>query len=150
MRRAADPGSSALGRARWIALALVGGPLALLAVTVAAPLSFDAGALTLPVGLAGLVVPVAAYRLYLTQRDRVAAAMSPEQRGAAFVRATLLALGVSEAVALSGLVVWWGSRHPAALTGIAMHLLVAGAVWPSRPRLELFLDRRPDAADRLP
>ena len=131
--------AATLRQARVIAAALIAGPIALLGLAVAIPVSLAVETLTLPAGLAGLVAPVAAYRLYATSRERVAAATPPAERCAAFVRATLLALGISEAAALAGLVVFWGSRHPAALTGIAMHLLVSGAVWPSRARLEVFL-----------
>ena len=70
------------------------------------------------------------------------------ERNAAFQKATLVSLAVTEAVALGGVVVYLGSGEWMALSGVATHLLLAGAVWPSRARFESFLQSSPSETER--
>jgi hypothetical protein len=60
-------------------------------------------------------------------------------RPARFVRATVLALACTEAAATLGVVAFLLSRRPEGLIGLVMHVLLAGAVWPSRDRFETFV-----------
>lgn len=96
--------------------------------------------LVLPAALAGLVAPVIGYRLYHGLRGRVSPRSRVATRLEVFVRATVSALAVTEAAALFGAAAYWAGRDWAALTGVATHLLLTGAVWPSGIRLEVFLE----------
>ncbi|MDX1389522.1 MAG: hypothetical protein R3344_10060, partial [Acidobacteriota bacterium] len=95
--------------------------------------------LALPAALAGLIAPVVAYRVYLRLCERSPRNAGLQDRCTAFIRATLVALAVTEAPALLGLVVFLLSGAPLALSGVAAHVLLTGAIWPSRTRLEVFL-----------
>ena len=128
-----------LHTARMIAGALAGGVvlLALLAGLV----DFSAGidALTAPAALFGLVSPVIGFRLYQYQRERRPAVDSAEQGCARFLRATILALAVTEGAAFFGVIAFMLGGGPFALVGVAMHLLLVGALWPSEEKLDRFV-----------
>jgi dolichol kinase len=136
-----------LTRARLVAAALTGGVLMLTAVSFLFPLGSGLERLVAPAALAGLVSPVIGYRIYSSIRDRRRTDGSRASRGAAFLRATLIALALSEGIALLGIVVFLLSGAIAALTGVLTHVLLAGAVWPTVERLDLFLGR-PAATSR--
>ena len=136
----AEPGET-LRTTQLIALALVFGPLVLLGVAWFVPLDASLGWIAMPIGLLGLISPVAAYWLYHSQHARVSSSADEGARCQAFLKATILALAVAEAVALIAIVGFALSQNLMALTGVATHVLVAGAVWPSPQRLELFLGR---------
>ena len=57
----------------------------------------------------------------------------------------MTALGLSTSVAAIGLAAFAVSTFWPALSGVAAHILVAGAIWPTAQRLEAFA--RPRAAD---
>jgi hypothetical protein len=96
-----------------------------------------------PAALAGLVALPIGYRVYLGVRGRGRGT----HRRAAFKRATIAALAITEGVALFGVVAYLLSENPMTLFGVASHLLLTGAIWPSGSRLEVFLASDP-AVDR--
>jgi len=100
-------------------------------------------ALVIPAALAGLISPVIAYRLYSVLGARLSPDTALGVRCEAFQRVTVIALSVTAGVALFGILTYGLSADPAALTGVATHLLLSGAIWPSRVRLESFLDSGP-------
>ena len=51
-----------------------------------------------------------------------------------------MALGLTEGIALFGLVVFMLSAGLPALIGTATHVLLAGAIWPTAERLEAFTE----------
>ena len=93
--------------------------------------------LTPPVGLIGLVSLPIGYRFYLWKRDQAAGESTGPH---AFSRATLQALSITAAAGLAGVAVFAMTGEVAALLGVAAHLLLSGAIWPSPERLESFLD----------
>jgi hypothetical protein len=95
--------------------------------------------LVFPAGLLGIVSPVVGYRLYHLMLERIPPRAGADERRAVFVRANVLAMGVTEAVAFFGVLVYGVTGEWVALTGLVTHVLLAGAVWPSPERLELFL-----------
>jgi hypothetical protein len=121
---------------RIIVVALSIGPPALLGaallVPVPAPTSFPA----LPAALAGLVALAVGYRLYRSMMGRIASDSISATRLVAIRTATIASLAVTEAAAILGVIAFCFSREPMALTGVATHLILAGAVWPTRGRLE--------------
>jgi hypothetical protein len=112
--------------------------LMLLAALVDLSAGFDA--LTAPAALLGLISPVIGYRLYLWSRERVPAGEKTEARCDRFLRATILALAVTEGVALFGVVAFMVGGGPFALVGVLTHLLLTGALWPSDEKLARFLE----------
>lgn len=134
-----DSDEATLRTARIIALALVLGPLVMFIVALLVrtdPLLPAAG---LPAGLLGLIGPVAGYRVYQALRGRIPPDRGARERRHAFQAATLLALGITEGIALLSIVAFWLSGKPIALVGLATHAILAGAVWPSEQRLQGFL-----------
>ena len=91
----------------------------------------------------GLVSPVIGYRLYAWSRERMPPGRVAPRAAPTFLRATSLALAVTEGVALFGIVALLGSAPLlAALIGVVTHVILAGAVWPTPERLESFLEPR--------
>ena len=134
---------AAFHQARVLVGALVAGPL----VGMAAIGLFDpparVAALVAPASLLGLVSPVIGYRLYHLLRERIPVDAGVEMRCRAYVRANLAALAVTEGAALFGLVAYSLSSELFTLVGVGAHVLLAGAIWPSPERLELFLEPPP-------
>jgi hypothetical protein len=129
---------------RTVAAVLLAAVLALAAIAIR--MRPGTGALRLlvvPAALAGLVAPVIAYRLY----SRVGARAAPEAdigaRCGAFQQATVIALAVTGGAALFGIVTYVTSSDLAVMTGVATHVLLTGAIWPTRVRLESFLESGP-------
>jgi hypothetical protein len=89
-----------------------------------------------PIALLGLVAPVIGFRLWLWMLEQVPRDAAPRQRCDRFLRATVTALSVTEVAAVLGLVAWVASGQPFALAGVLTHVLLAGAIWPRRERLE--------------
>jgi hypothetical protein len=142
MTDAADPERlAALRTARAIAAALVAGPPVLMLLPLVAPLDADLSRLVAPVVLIGIVNPLLAYRVYLSQREGKPASGAGKGPAERFVRATVLALGVSELVALLAVIGYWLTSRPVTLLGLATHFLAAGAIWPTEERLEAFESR---------
>ena len=134
---------SAVRRARTIAGALVAGVLLLTAVSALLRPSAALGVLVVPAAALGAISPAIGYRLYLLLRERIPAEAPTWERRAVYVRAVVLSLAVTEAAALFGALVFGLTSDPIALLGPLMHVLLAGAIWPSLERLEGFLTAQP-------
>lgn len=125
---------------RALAIALLASPVAVLAGVLRIGPGGHGEALAPPSILFALVAPALAYRLYGWIRERRAGVEDARGRCASFQRATWVALGVSEGAALLGLAAFLMSGREVSVAGLAAHVLVAGLVWPTRTRLENFLD----------
>lgn len=99
--------------------------------------------LAAPASLAGLLTPVVAHRIYHAVERGIGPRASREERAAALRRATLRAMGVSAAMGLAGAVVGLVTRDVRAFSGPVLHLVVAGALWPTRARAGRFLGDEP-------
>jgi len=139
-----SPGLATLRQARTVATSLAGGILLFAVVAVMLRPTPATSALAPPAGLAGIVSPLIGYRLYSWLRERVPGSAGPAQRRAAFLRATLLSLSVTDVTAAFGLVVYLFTEAPSTLIGVASHVILTGAVWPTEERLESFLRGAPD------
>jgi len=130
--------SSALARSRLIA----GGSVVGVLLVAAVGSLFDPGrrleSIAPTVGLLGIVSPVIAYRLYLWEKERIPPQADSTRRARGFVRATLIAVSVSESIALSGVVAYVLSGRIVALLGVLTMVLLVGAIWPTSERLESF------------
>ena len=136
-----------VARARAMAAALAAAVLLLTAVSGALPSPRSLDSLAAPAALTGLVSLLIGFRLYHWLRERIPAGASDEARQATFLQATIIALAVTEAVALFGVVVYWFSGDPFALVGVVTHVILVGAVWPTPERLETFRQASPDRAE---
>jgi hypothetical protein len=125
-----------LATTRVIALALSAGPLAVLGTLLLVPEPPPSRSLVLPAALAGLVALAVGYRLYGAMLGRLAGDAAAGPRIAALRSATIASLSVTEATAIFGAIAFYFSREPIALLGVAAHLILAGAVWPTERRLE--------------
>jgi hypothetical protein len=129
-----------VARARLIAGALVAGVLLLTTASGLIRATAGLGGTVIPAAVLGAVGPVIGFRLYLLTRDRIPRDAPDDRRRAAYLRAVLLALAVTEAAALFGVVVHGLTGNPLALIGVLTHVLLAGAIWPAPERLETFLE----------
>lgn len=129
-----------VARARLIAGALVAGVLLLTTASGLMRAKAGLGGTVVPAAVLGAVGPVIGFRLYLLTRDRIPREAPEALRRAAYLRAVLLALAVTEAAALFGVVIHGLTGNPLALIGVLTHVLLAGAIWPSPERLETFLE----------
>jgi hypothetical protein len=126
-----------LATTRGVALALSIGPLAVLGALLLVPAaSSPTRYLVLPAALAGLVALAVGYQLYGAVLGRLAAGAAAGPRLAALRAATIASLSVTESTAIFGAIAFYFSREPVALVGLAAHLILAGAVWPTEGRLE--------------
>jgi hypothetical protein len=125
-----------LATTRGVALALSIGPLAVLGALLLVPAAPPSRFLVLPAALAGLVALAVGYRRYGTVLGRLAAGAAAGPRLAALRAATIASLSVTESTAIFGAIAFYFSREPVALVGLAAHLILAGAVWPTEGRLE--------------
>lgn len=129
---------------RTVVAALLVAVLALAAIAYRInPGTGDLRVLVIPAALAGLVSPVMAYRLYSVLGARTPPDAALGVRCEAFQRATVVALSVTAGAALLGIVTYAMSSDLAAMTGVVTHVLLSGAIWPSRIRLESYLDSGP-------
>jgi hypothetical protein len=128
-----------LVRARLIVGSLVGGVLVLTALGGFLPRVVGAHGLVVPAAVMGAASPAIAFRLYQLMRDRLTPESTVEHRREVFVRANVLCFAITEAAAVFGAVVFALSGAPLALIGVGMHVLLAGALWPSQEKLEAFL-----------
>jgi len=123
---------------------LVGGmTVGLLAIAGASRLIQPTGGLRLlvgPAGLLGLVSLVIGYRLYCLLKSRVPPDADTAVRCGVYLRANILAMAVTEGVGLLGVIVHADTGEWPALIGVVTHVILAGAIWPSREGLELFLN----------
>lgn len=128
---------------RLFALALAGAPLLVLALALVIPANPDLSVMLFPVGIVGLAAPVIAYRFFLYRKSKLASSQPESARCGAYLTAFLLALATSEGAAVLGCIGFVFTRHPAALLGVATHLLIVGAIWPSDERVRWFIEPEP-------
>jgi hypothetical protein len=95
--------------------------------------------LTTPAALAGLVAPAIAFHLYRRLQEKAGEEPDPGRRASRFVTATVLSLAVTEAAAIFGTVAFLLSSRSIALIGVVLHVLLCGAIWPSRDRMDSFV-----------
>lgn len=124
-----------IARARGWVVAAVGLPLLLALGGRFVELRNGGAGWVGPLTLFGIVSPVIGYRLYAWQQERAGEGAGP----ADYLRATLTALSATGLAGVGGWGVhlWSGEIGP--LAGLASHVLLAGALWPTEERLELFL-----------
>lgn len=127
-----------VARARVIVLALTLGVLAFAALGEFIGARTGPRALVAPAALAGVVSPVIGYRLYHWLQERGRTSATVEARCAAYLRATVVAVAVTEGVALFGVVAYLLSGEIAALIGVVTHVVLAGALWPTPEKLTSF------------
>lgn len=134
---------SALSRNRTIVTALAGGVVILTAASGfldLQPVSFAVRA-ALPVGLAGLVALVLAWRAYGTLRERASDVEDVETGCVRYGAALLLALAITEGIAFLGVVCFLLGGELVALTGVFSHVLLTGVLWPTSEKIRPFLGR---------
>ena len=136
---ALDPRAATLAQARVVVLAMAVAPLLLAAIGEWLAISGRVEFLVAPAALLGIVSPVIGYRLFMMQAERVPAGACVAQGCRAFLKAILVAMAVSEGIALFGLVAWLTSGRLIALIGIVTHMILVGAIWPAEARLERFI-----------
>jgi len=128
-----------LTRARLIVGALVGGVLILTALSGFMPRADGMAGLVVPAAVVGAVSPAVAFRLYQLLRDRIAAGASATLRRQTFLRANVIAFAITEGAAVFAAIVYAMTGGPLALIGVLMHVLLAGALWPSEEKLAGFV-----------
>ncbi len=136
-----DP-RAVVNAARAIVAALVLGVLVLMALSGLLPRAEGVEFLVVPAAIIGAVSPVIGYRAYHYLRERIPARASPQQRMRTFLRANILAMGITEGAALAGVIVHALTGSLLALLGAGMHVLLAGALWPSPEKLDAFVEGR--------
>lgn len=132
--------ATTLNTARLMAGGMAAGVLFIAALSGLFEPSGALSALIGPAALFGLVSPVLGYRLYLLMRERVPTAADTPERCRTFLRATLSALSITEAAALFGVLVFVFTAEWYAAVGVATHILLTGALWPTQERLGTFLE----------
>ena len=137
--------SATLKRTRLLATAMAAGVLLLTAVSGVVSIPPVTRALAAPAALLGIVSPLLGFRLFAWLRERAATETSHATHCAAFLRATLLALSVTEAAAIFGVISFWMSGRIESLIGVVMHVILSGALWPTPEKLEAFLSATEEA-----
>lgn len=135
---ASSAAEAAVSSARWLALVTTAGLLVFASAAEWIPIDTHWTAVAFPAGLFGLLAPVIGFRLYEWLRSRGGDPETELEAGKRFSNATLLALAVTEAAGALGVVAYLFSGRLVALTGLLTHVLLAGAIWPSMDRFELF------------
>ena len=125
-----------LAATRGAAAMLAATPFALLGGAMLAPPPAPSRFLVAPAALAGLVALAAGNRWYRAILDRIAPGARPADRAAALRKATIAGLSCTEAASLLGVIAFHVSREPFALVGLVAHLILAGALWPTRARCD--------------
>jgi hypothetical protein len=91
--------------------------------------------------LAGLVAPVAGYRIYRRIWER--RPDGEQEASAAFLRANIIALAIAEGASLFGAVTYLLTGNPLTCTGLITQVLLTGAIWPNEQRMRSFLETGP-------
>ena len=137
---------AAVLRTRLIAAALVAGPIpVVVAGWFLSPLTDGLGSFAIAFGAIGLIAPAAGYHLFLSGKSRLDASGPSEdaERIKQYEQSFLFALSLSEGGALLGCVAWLLTGLTPTLIGVATHILVVGALWPSRGLVEWFIRPEP-------
>jgi hypothetical protein len=135
--------SRTLTTAGIVVAALTAGVLMITVVAGFVEISAGLDFLVAPAALLGLISPVVAYRLYLRIRDRLPAAAGAEHRCQKFLMATIVAAAITESVAVFGVIAFMLSGAFAGLIGVVTHVILVGAIWPTREKLAIFLPNFP-------
>ncbi len=95
----------------------------------------------------GLIAPAAGYHLFMAQKKKLdaEAELDGDGRVARFVQAFTLAGALSEGGALLACVAFALTSQPLTLIGVATHVLIMGALWPSAERVQWFVEPGPGA-----
>ena len=133
-----DAERATLSRSRLIVGALVGGVLILTALSGWMPRADGLQGAVVPAAVIGAASPAIAYRLYQLLRERLTPGATASRRRETFLRANVLAFAITEGAALFGVIVYALTGAPVALIGVVMHVLLAGALWPSEEKLAGF------------
>jgi hypothetical protein len=131
--------SATLKRARLLTTAMAAGVLLLTAASGVVSNSPVTRALAAPAALLGIVSPLLGFRTFAWLRERAATQTSHGTRCGAYLRATVLALSVTEAAAIFGVISFWMGGGIESLIGVVMHVILSGALWPTPEKLEAFL-----------
>jgi len=137
--QAAESDESTLTRTRLVLGALTAGLLILTALSGLIRLPARTAVLVGPASLLGIVSPVIGLRLYVWIRSRIPRAAGRSARLAAFYKANVTALGVTDAIGTLGLLGFLLSGQIVCLFGVLSHVLLAGALWPTQERMDRFL-----------
>ncbi len=97
--------------------------------------------LSLPAGLAGLVMLVAGWRVYVTMSERASEVEDIATGCTRYTTALLTALALTEGFALLGIVAYTLGASFVALTGVFSHVLLTGVLWPGAEKIRPFLGR---------
>lgn len=130
-----------LRRSTLLAAALVAGVLIPASLVGLMPVMDGARFLAAPAALAGPLGLITGFRFHVKLREGIPAAATLDERCSRFLRAIMIPLAITEGVALFGLVAFLVSRRVEALLGVATHVLLAGAIWPTEEKLRQFLER---------
>lgn len=136
----------ALARARIVVGGLVAVPFAAAAIVAVAGGSPRETNLDVPAALAALVALPVAWRAHAALAERARRADDEARRCAGLVVAIAVAASVTCLGATIGVGAFAASRDPMPLVGLAMHAILARALWPTRERLDAFLDEARRAA----
>jgi hypothetical protein len=128
-----------LATAGMVVAALTAGVLMITVVAGFVDISAGLDFLVAPAALLGLISPIAAYRMYLRMRDRLPADADDEFRCHRFLVATVSAAAITESIAIFGVLAFMLGGGFAGLIGVVTHVILVGAIWPSRERLATFL-----------
>lgn len=127
-----------LRSARLVAAMIAMNPVVFTAAVAALGGTPSSSVLVFPAMLVGLFALAVAWRVYVALG--AGGASGEEGRCRRFVMATVLAMAVTECAALFGIVAFMLSREWAALAGVATHVILCGAIWPTEARLDSFLE----------
>ncbi len=133
---------------RLIAAALAASPVVLLGLALVVPPPPPRHALVAPAVLAGFLSLAVGHRWYRRVLDGRATGAGPADRIAALRVATISGLACTGTAAIFGVFAFHFSREPFSLAGLAVHLILAGALWPTRARFERVLDADDDPVRR--
>ncbi len=104
------------------------------------PVKF-AASLSMPVGLLGLIMLVAGWRVYVTMGERASEIEDVATGCARYTTALLIALALTEGAAFLGIVAYMLGAGIVALTGVVTHVLLTGVLWPAAEKARPFLGR---------
>ena len=104
------------------------------------PVDF-ADSFSLPVGLLGLIMLVAGWRVYVVMGERASEIEDVAIGCARYTAALLIALALTEGAAFLGIVAYTLGADIVALTGVLTHVLLTGMLWPAAEKIRPFLGR---------
>jgi hypothetical protein len=127
-----------LVRCRLVAGLLAALPLVVAVLFAVIDLRVPVGPLGWPAAIGGVIAPLVAHRLFALLRSRVPMDTALAVRGERYLSALLVALGVTEAAALAGVLIAEFTGESVALIGLATHVLTAVVLWPNDERVRGF------------